>query len=565
MSFATIGPMMNQTFQHRSGRVIALGRVVLSVFFTLAIWLDPARSAEADDRTFLLIIAYTLFADVVLLATWNRWWLESWVAIAAHAVDLAVFTVLVLLTEGYISPFFTFFVFLILSASIRWGWRTALVTNALVIALFVTAIFVATSGVDPIALEIPRLLARAGNLLVLSLMIVWFAVNHPGLGEAPWDSRVLEGLPAMAAPQRLAAMRYLSRELAAARLLFAWCDLEEPWLHVWDLRGDILDTARFGPDEFPEIVSAELSDQPFLFDLQRRRVLVRRLGTRRVLAAGDALKEPFATRFHLDSGLAVPIRTVGFRGQLFALGVPGLCADHLTVAARIGHEVESAFEQTTLSLATKEAATTRVRLRLARDLHDSVVQFLAGMALKLRAIGTDLEPDSALRKEIEDLQLQLAQEQRDLRALIAAQIQPRSETQPEEPVGQLADRLERQWGLSIDLSFDPASLQIPAALRHDLEQLIREAVANAARHGEAKHIAIQFAESGQAFILSIADNGKGFPVDGQFTDPELRKLDFGPRSFHERVQSLGGTVTLASSRNRGATLVVSLPRLAAAA
>ena len=553
--------MIRQAFQHRSGRVIALGRVVLSVFFAFAIWLDPARSAEADDRTFLLILGYTLFADLVLLATWNRWWLETWLSIAAHAIDLLVFTALVLLTEGYISPFFTFFVFLVLSASIRWGWRGALLTTALVIILFLAAVFAVTNSLGPGSIEVHRLVARAGNLLVLSLMIAWFGVNHPRFGREASDSRALEGLPSMSGPQLVAAMHYLAHRLDAERIVFAWSDMEEPWLNVWDMRDGAVDKVQLGPDEFPAIVSGDLADRPFLFDLQRGQVLAMWRGHRQLLAVAEPVKRAFAARFAIDSGLSIPIRTNGYRGQLFALGVPGLCSDHLKLASDVGEEVSSAFERSAMSLATEEAAVTRARLRLARDLHDSIVQFLAGMALKLRALSKNL-PDSASRSEIDELQQQLAQEQRDLRRLIAEQRDPHhaaSEADLERAVLLLADRLERQWGVACEVSVDPPSLQTPRALQHDLEQLIREAVANAVRHGGAERITIRLAGSGEALELTVADNGKGFPAVGEFADADLRERRIGPRSFHERVQALGGTMTLASSRQHGATLAVSLP------
>ena len=116
--------MFEGVLKHRSGRVIALARSVLAAVFLFAVWIDPTHPAQAEVATYTVLSAYVAAAVLLTLLTWDNWWLDGKLAAGAHAVDIAAFTLLVLATDGYTSPFFVFFVFLILSAAIRWGWRS---------------------------------------------------------------------------------------------------------------------------------------------------------------------------------------------------------------------------------------------------------------------------------------------------------------------------------------------------------------------------------------------------------------------------------------------------------
>ena len=107
-------------FKYQSGRVIALGRVILASLFLLSILLARSQTQTADP-TYPLLVVYLLFASVLALLTWRNWWLDARLAAPAHAIDMAVFTAIVFSANGYTSPFFLFFLLPLLSAAIRWS------------------------------------------------------------------------------------------------------------------------------------------------------------------------------------------------------------------------------------------------------------------------------------------------------------------------------------------------------------------------------------------------------------------------------------------------------------
>jgi hypothetical protein len=160
--------------------VIGLGRLLLATLYLLAILFDASQPARAAVAAWALLAAYLAFAAVTVITTWNDWWLDAKVAGAAHAIDIIFFTALVGLTEGYTSPFFTFFIFVLLSAAIRWGWRATALTAVLLVMLHLAAGMVAATSTPQV--EFQQFAVRTGHLVILSLILIWF-------GAGRWDVR----------------------------------------------------------------------------------------------------------------------------------------------------------------------------------------------------------------------------------------------------------------------------------------------------------------------------------------------------------------------------------------
>jgi hypothetical protein len=110
----------------RAERLIASGRVVLAAFSLLAVWLDPSTPAQHAQTTYFLLLAYVGYALLVALVVWLTHVPLVRLGFVTHVVDLLVFSVLTYLTQGPTSPFFTYFMFSIVSATLRWQWRGAL-------------------------------------------------------------------------------------------------------------------------------------------------------------------------------------------------------------------------------------------------------------------------------------------------------------------------------------------------------------------------------------------------------------------------------------------------------
>ena len=542
--------------------MIALGRTVIATFFLIAIWLDHTQPTLSASETYGLLGGYVALSIAVLALSWDNWWLESRLAVPGHIADLIIFLWLNYATQGYASPFFTFFVFLILAASIRWGWRGTAATAAIIIPLYIVSALTAASwGTE--SFEWRRFALRSSYLVVLSSMIIlWLLTQRPASGEPGGRpiERAREGKEAAVAAMLEAA----ARRFGAARALFVWIDREEPWTYVARLEQGRVEVAKHDPDRFDPPVSQAAAERPFLFDQARGRVLGRVHGRRRVLRSlRDPVHPRLAAEYGADRGLCIPVRSSWVSGELLVLDVPGLCSDDVEIAEDVAAEAVAALEHRELFETTEEAAEIRARLSLARDLHDSVVQFLAGLTFRLEGVRKSAAAGRGIDDDIDELQHDLTGEQRDLRLFIA---ELRGDAGGEvhrygeltESVRELSARSAAQWGVACRVVSLPDKISVTPALEQNVRQLVREAVANAVRHGRATEIVTRLARQDQALRIEISDNGSGFPLQGEFGEDELRDRCIGPTSLRERVAILGGTLRLAS-RATGSTLSMTLP------
>jgi signal transduction histidine kinase len=534
--------MFEDVLKHRSGRVIALCRAALAAIFLFAIWIDPSQPAHAAAETYALLLAYLAVAILLVILTWNNWWLDAKLAAPAHVVDVAIFTLLVFATEGYTSPFFVFFVFLILSAAIRWGWRETAVTAVAVIFLYFGAGLLAGPAAGPF--ELQRFIVRSGHLLILSAILIWFGVNQGFSGlKLPREDFLPE--PSPYHPPMQAAAEGAMKLTAARTALLLWQPAGSHEAVAIALRDDGSRTIAVPPSSV-----APTQPYPFLFDLRKGRALSRGPERRmRFFDPESAVGADVAHKFGIEEGLALPIRTEAGEGKLLLGGIDGLCSDHIELGAYLGDAIAMHIQRHALLNAVSESATAQARLSLARDLHDSIVQFLAGATFRVEAISRSLRAGERPDRELRDLKQMLLQEQQELRSSIGAL------RKDEIPLPELAanlsglcERLARQWDIRCSFSAEVSDVAAPMRLHLDTHQLIREAVANAVRHAHAKSVQVQLSVEEFDLRLDISNDG-GW--GGQ-----LRKGS--PWSLRERVDEANGTLILAT-RDTGTSVSITLP------
>ncbi|HET7708299.1 MAG TPA: histidine kinase [Sphingomicrobium sp.] len=528
-----------------SGRIIALGRLMLAVFYAIAVGIDVTQPARAPVFAYSLLASYLVFAAAVVGVTWRNWWLDAKLTGPSHGIDIVVFTALVFVTAGYTSPFFIFFVFLLLSAAIRWGWReTALTALLLVLLYFSTGFVAATSGVN---FELYRFIIRTGHLVTLSLLLIWFGLNQ-------WRSRFYTPAPELLAAPSLdqlpleTSLKAAAKTLRAAAGILVWRPRASAEATVCILReGDV--AAVKAP---PAIVGEGLA-RPFLYDIARNRGLTRDEKHNLVrLFPRVVFDLPAAAELGLSEGLAVPIATGTGAGMLFLEGMADLSTDHIDLGQQLADDVVAHIQRHALLKAAAESAESRSRLSLARDLHDSIVQFLAGSAFRLEAMKRSAASGRTVEPELSELKELTLLEQGELRSFIAA-LRSGSDVPMADllkDIEALSARLARQW--AIDCTFTSRSLDmtVPTSLNLNVHQLVREAVANAVRHAGATKVQIALHAAADSVRLEIVNNGKAFKG-------LARPVDM-PQSLRERAEQAGGTIEL--SRGMGVTkFAVTLP------
>ena len=518
---------------------------MLAVLFLLAILIDVTQPAKAATVIYVAIGAYVVFAGALVALTWNDWWLDARLAGPAHAVDMLMFMLLVFGTEGYTSPFFIFFVFLLLAAAIRWGWRETALTAILVTLLYLlTGLFAVTSAAD---FEVYRFVVRTAQLIIVSLILIWMGANQ-WRGRFMLRSHKLLLEPSLEKSPLETALRAAMLDVGASRGALVWRESGQKEARAIAIRGD---------DRKDVTLKRPLLDgrvvTPFLYDVPLRHALRRDAeGSLRSIDPLIAIGEETSAAIGATEGLALPLFLDKGDGLMFLEQIPSLSTDHIDLGEQVASEVSAHIQRHALLKAAEENAEARSRLVLARDLHDSVVQFLAGAAFRIEAMKRSQASGRPLDAQLNELKQLMMQEQGELRSFITALRSGPEVTLQDlaSDLRSLAERLSKQWAIECSFSGDGSDAQISTRLHLDVHQLVREAVANAVRHAGAKSVRIALEAAADNLRIDVVNDGAEYPRFGDTMEP--------PQTLKERVEQSGGEVAV--SRGMGVTKVsISLP------
>jgi signal transduction histidine kinase len=262
----------------------------------------------------------------------------------------------------------------------------------------------------------------------------------------------------------------------------------------------------------------------------------------------------------MASFLGVPIasrsRVLGAFYLTDKEGAPEFTDDDERLIVMLAAHAAIAIDNARLYERARELSVIEERNRLARDLHDSVVQKLFGISLTARSAGTLLDrADDGARAEVERLQVLAEEAIGELRSLVF-QLRPAA-IETEGLAAALAkhvDVLARVHRLAIALEHE-GEPRLRPGVDEEVFRIAQEALHNALRHAGARAVRVRLEERPGEVVLSVADDGRGFDPDA----PALRSRSLGLTSMEERAAALGGTLRIASARGAGTTVDLELP------
>ena len=542
--------------------VVAGTRVGMAALVLFSIWVDPSEPATNARLTYLLHSAYVVYASVLAVYVWRRG-LAGWLPVLTHAIDIVAFSIFQYLTLGSSSPLFVYFVFVLFGATIRWGWRGTLATTPPLLATYLVMGVSMSLTLPSDAFELNRFLIRVGYLIMVTGLLAYLGRHEAKLREeieqlARWPALGEEDLKS----STTLMLGHAASIVGASAAVAAWSD-EEPRTIVasWTPRESTLTT--FSPGELDAIVPEALASASFVLADAVRSPAVVTSGSDLATHAAPALHPRIAARLGGGNVVSAPFRTERISGRLFFAGVVRPTASIVPVVELVAREFGASIDQLGIRARQRQLAIGEDRVRVARDLHDGVLQALTGVRLELQGIATTL--DSAAGAETRDrllaLERALAIEQRELRRFIEG-LRPfvrRAATGGlAERLEQLRERLALQWKVPIDIRVGGPLAAVPAEIEDALPQMVHEAVVNAVKHGQPSRIAVDVREHGDQLLVAVSDDGRGFPLHGRFDRRALMERNIGPRSLCERVASLGGDVVVESGA-AGARVEMSLP------
>jgi signal transduction histidine kinase len=200
------------------------------------------------------------------------------------------------------------------------------------------------------------------------------------------------------------------------------------------------------------------------------------------------------------------------------------------------------------------------RTRIARELHDGIVQSVMGIEIQLRMLaGKSSGPTHALGDELNRLADLLGGEALALRDMLQ-RMQPLN-LAPERLIDTLegiVQRFQYETGINARFIFQYDDLPLSPHACREITQVVQEALVNVRKHSGAASVLVRFTCADGVCRISIDDDGRGFPSAGQ-SSAAGDWAGQGPRVIKERVRLLGGDVTVESAPNQGARVAISIP------
>jgi signal transduction histidine kinase len=201
------------------------------------------------------------------------------------------------------------------------------------------------------------------------------------------------------------------------------------------------------------------------------------------------------------------------------------------------------------------------RTRLARDLHDGLLQSLIGLELKTHALRERIvqrDPDTAagLGQIQRALRKETAEARRLTQQLRAAVVEPHELA---ENMGAAVMKFQHDTSIAATFDADEEYGALSSRVAAELMRILQESLANVRRHSRAQSVGVKLAHADGNWRLVVEDDGAGFGFSGRRTLDELTRTHTGPATIMERVRLLNGQLFVDSFPTRGARLEVVVP------
>ena len=350
--------------------------------------------------------------------------------------------------------------------------------------------------------------------------------------------------------------------LSAERALIAWDVAEEPRLHIamWS-PGTGLRLTRHAPGEFEPLVPESLGASSFLCSEPLTNDAIVLTSYRGAPRKWRGLPVNPALVAHLAGGgvASAPFQTARIAGRAFFSGLDSPSADLLPVTEVAARELGTLLDQQQWSERLRDIAVREQRISLARDLHDGVLQSLTGVRLELQSAATDIDGNANVRDRLLALERALAIEQRELRLFID-QTRPSAAAAPQlvSRLESLRERVALEWKIPVSIRVTPETMVLPEALQQAVPLMAHEAIVNALKHADPTRISIDVRSDNGFVHIVVSDDGRGFPFEGRYEHAALTKMNLGPASLRERAASLGGEMSIESSKS-GSRVEINVP------
>jgi signal transduction histidine kinase len=195
------------------------------------------------------------------------------------------------------------------------------------------------------------------------------------------------------------------------------------------------------------------------------------------------------------------------------------------------------------------------RSRIARELHDTLIQGLSGITMEMQALAGRLrspEERATLEDIVRDAGTCLRETRRSVAGLRSAQ---GPESGLASAIAQAAKHITEAKAVRLKLKLDRRPTELSPEVQYNLLRIASEAVNNSVKHSGAKTIEVVLESKVDTLQLTVKDDGAGFSRE----NGNVRPGHYGLIGMKERAAQIGAQLSLASEPGRGTTVSVLLP------
>ncbi|MBA2503712.1 MAG: hypothetical protein H0V27_12620 [Pyrinomonadaceae bacterium] len=540
-----------------SNRMVALMRLVLAIGALLVTYLDSIRAGGYASVTYTTLALYLVYSLVLYLSEAFRRPLLP--ALVAHWIDVGWYTMVIALSGSTNSVFFFGFFFSVMAASFRWGFGSGVRVAIFSAVLFIVVGF-AIGFYDQTGFKYDSFLTRSAVLVVLGFMIAYWGGSEITLKRR---LALLKEVSTLSNP-RFGIDRTLGNVMERLRAFYD----AETCLLIMNEHGTSEYRLRRAERGKPEraMRSEPFDDRAasqFLFLPEThsfvcnsgwyglnfdKRFYAMNAATGEKTIDGEEDCHRLAGLLDAECFVTVPVKirneTVG---RLF-----------LTARRRTYDDSDAAFlfqlmEQVVPTVEiirlvdrlASDAAETE-RQRIARDIHDSVIQPYIGIQIGLAAIRQKLDLGGFdVMSDVKNLIEISGSEINGLRNYMSGLRNAHARDGSLVPaVERFAAKFSEAAGIKVRVEADSDGIHVNDRLAAEAFQMVAEGLSNIRRHTEATRAHINLAQLDNRFQLVIANDD---PANG------AARPSFVPRSITERASALGGRASV--TRDDGETIV----------
>ena len=558
----------------RTERIIAGARLVLAIAAFALLLVDPAATSPDATGASRVAALYFLYAVAVIWIVDRGLMRVERVGVWSQTLDTLWFPVILLYSQGENSPFFLYYVYSLVTAGFRWGFLATLLCNTANVAMYAIVHFATVQS----QFAFSRFWVRPTYLYVLACLIGYLGEyqrrtqrNLRALAELPGTIRFQSQFPRMLAE----AMEKVRQSFRSDQCVLLLEDRDTGQVVVRKTGEGTRKRLQHSASSPTEVANFLLEPRRNLgYLVNPHRWVARIFGLKDVLLFDFESQKPAAERFEpsrrlaslfeMESMLSVPIILGSeFRGRLYLVnrGRRVFSYADLQYLNLIVSQLAPLLDNFRLLQRMQRVLVLEEKNRIARDLHDGLLQSLASLDLRFevcRKAFHDLPPP--ILEELQQFQKIVRDEYTQLRSYMKRLKTPAFAGQElQEALEAYARTFEKESGLKVRLNLPNQPIGFSRSTGREVYQIIHEALANVRKHARANGVEIRLEEQDGVARLMISDDGCGFPA-GSKEAPE-GAVKAWPWSIHERTRTLGGKLRVESTAAKGAKLLLEIPVL----